>query len=270
MSNLIGLVFDNANLAADAVMQRHLLQVASPKVPLPLRDDVRAVAIKSWENRTHSEYIGVMIMRHFHGLLVDVNAPLDLQELAVTMMLQEQQHANLCMQAAKALGSDGVIGFARSELQIQRTEQPLTNQLLQMIVATFAIGEVVAYELLSHTVKVLPDSDFRQRLKHILKDEVLHARSGCYLLNLIREQPPAWLQYPGDQWVVDFVHQRLTDMQDRDVVEAAEARLFQSDPEASAQLLSVGVPASDSFKKVYLHALEIDVCQNFKRIGFDI
>ena len=61
------------------------------------------------EDRTRSEYIGVMIVHHFHGLLMDVNAPMDLQEIALTMVKQEQEHAALCMTAARALGSEEVV-----------------------------------------------------------------------------------------------------------------------------------------------------------------
>ena len=93
--------------------RRPIPELSSP----PLREDVRQLAAAEWEERARAEYIGVMIVRRFHGLLVDLNAPMDLQELALTMMVQEQQHASMCMAAARSLGSDSELSFPLAELQ---------------------------------------------------------------------------------------------------------------------------------------------------------
>lgn len=264
---MLGLVFDCSDIAEQPIVQKVLVKSPTLAVPANTREDVLSVARKGWENRTHSEYIGMLIMRHFHGLLVDSNAPIDIQETALNMMLQEQQHANLCIQAAKALGSDGVVGFDLSELQMNRNDEPLDVQLLQMIVNTFAIGEATAFSLLSHSVKMLPESGFRHLLRQILKDEVLHANIGYYLLSMIREKPQSWLKYPGDQWLVELVNSQIDIMRNRDVVEEEEAQLFDTDPQAKAQLMALGIPPSDQFKQVYFAALENDVQKNFERVG---
>src|SRR5262245_61067206 len=106
----VTLTFDDSSLASDPILSRHRLR---PKraigVTRPLdelRPDVLVTARKAWEERARAEYIGVMVVRHFHGLLVDANAPMDIQELAITMMLHEQRHTALCVGAARALGSD--------------------------------------------------------------------------------------------------------------------------------------------------------------------
>jgi hypothetical protein len=203
-----------------------------------------------------AEYVGVMIMRRFHGLLVDLNAPMDLQELALAMTFQEQQHARFCGAAAGALGSDLEIAFTVEELQQARTDAPLEEQALAMILGTLLCGEGTALELLKHSIAELPKNGFSEVLRLIARDEVLHAGIGTKLFAWLRQNPTNdWLAYPGDAWVNNFVlHQRAV-MAQRDVVEPDEAALF-DDPQAAQQLRAVGIPDSRGFVACYRAALE--------------
>jgi hypothetical protein len=262
----VAIQFDRSPLADNALVQKVTLAMPTLKVP-ELREDVRALACRAWEDRTRSEYVGVMIVRRFHGLLADVNAPMDLQELAIAMQLQEQQHANLCMQAAKALGADGSVAFEVSELQQTRSSEGLAHQMMEMIVGTYVVGERVALALLEHAVKALPHSGFKDILKHILRDEVLHGRFGPVLLKQIREGiAPKWLPYPGDDWVQAFLKSHMQMMESRDVVEPDETAMF-ADAEAGAQLESLGIPNSRDFKDVYLRSLKEDVPKALAEAG---
>ena len=90
----IGLRFDMSALADDPLLKAARIETPTIEAPSDISDEVREVACRAWEDRTRSEYIGVMIVHHFHGLLVDLNAPMDLQEVALTMLKQEQEHGN--------------------------------------------------------------------------------------------------------------------------------------------------------------------------------
>ena len=262
----IAVQFDRSAMADHPLVRKVTLVMPTLEVS-GLRSDVRALACRAWEDRTRSEYVGVMIVRRFHGLLADVNAPMDLQEMALAMQLQEQQHANLCMAAARALGSDGSVAFEVSELQQARGGGELAEQMLEMIVGTYVVGERVALALLEHAVKSLPQSGFRDILKHILRDEVLHGRFGPVLLRHIREGvAPKWLPYPGDEWLIAFLESHMARMEERDVVEPDEAALF-ADDEAAAQLRALGIPNSDDFKEVYLRSLREDVPRALEESG---
>ena len=262
----IAIQFDRSPMAEHGLVKKVTLTMPVLEVP-ELRDDVRVLARRAWEDRTRSEYVGVMIVRRFHGLLADVNAPMDLQEMALAMQLQEQQHANLCMEAAKALGSDGSVAFEVAELQQARGTEDLARQMLEMIVGTFVVGERVALALLEHAVKALPDSGFKKILKHILRDEVLHGRFGPPLLRQIREGvAPKWLPYPGDDWLHAFLKSHMERMEARDVVEPDEAKMF-DDPEAARQLESLGIPNSHDFKDVYLRSLREDIPKALEEAG---
>lgn len=263
---MIALQFDMSALDVPIVLKA--------RAPLPelgpapeLREDVRAIATRAWEDRARAEYIGVMIVRRFHGFLVDVNAPMDLQELALAMQLQEQQHANYCWEAARTLGSDGSLAFELNELQQPRDDSPLDRQLIDMILATYCIGEVVALVLLQHSIKALPDSPYRDILRRILKDEVLHARFGAELLRQVREGvEPRWIKAPDDTWLRSRARHHIQALRRRDVVEPDEAALF-ADEEAAAQLLSVGIPPSHRFKSVYMDALDNEVAETIAAAG---
>ena len=262
----VSIQFDRSALAENTLVKKVTLAMPVLEVP-PLRDDVRTLARRAWEDRVRSEYVGVMIVRRFHGLLADVNAPMDLQEMAIAMQLQEQQHANLCMEAAKALGSDGSVAFDVVELQQARGNEDLARQMMEMIVGTFLVGERVALALLEHAVKSLPDSGYKNILKHILRDEVLHGRFGPPLVKQIREGiAPKWLPYPGDDWLHAFLKSHLERMEDRDVVEPDEAEMF-ADPEAALQLESLGIPNSRDFKEVYLRSLKEDIPKALAEAG---
>ncbi|MCA9544758.1 MAG: hypothetical protein KC613_10225 [Myxococcales bacterium] len=269
MSDAVELLFDRSPLAADPVCAKRLVQPpAFEPGELPL--EVRAVACRAWEARTRSEYVGVMITRKLHGLLVDVNAPMDLQELALVMTLQEQQHAALCAAAARSLGSDGAVAFELSELQQARSAQPIEAQLHEIICGTFAVGEVTALGLIKHALKTLPDSPYRDVLATIAADEVLHGRIGPLLLKAMREgQTAGWLPYRGDETVRRFVARQIQAMRARDVVEADEVALAR-DPAAAAALARLGIPDPLAFKGAYLAALETDVPAAFAKAGLNL
>jgi len=263
---MIALQFDLSALDLPIVLKARA-PVPELTAPDGLRDDVRAIVSRAWEDRTRSEYVGTMIVRRFHGLLVDLNAPMDLQELALAMQLQEQQHAIFCWEAARVLGSKGDLGFELRELQQARSPGPLDRQLVDMILATYCIGEVVALRLLQHSIKQLPDSPYRDILRRILKDEVLHGRFGPVLLRQIREgTAPKWIKPPDDAWLATQARSHIAAMRTRDVVEPDEAALF-SDPEAAEQLKACGIPPSDRFKEVYFDALDKDVPEALAAAG---
>jgi hypothetical protein len=258
MDEYISVQFDRSPLGEVGVV-RKVLRDTPHFEPPPMTEDVREIACRGWEDRTRSEYVGVMIVRRFHGLLADLNAPMDLQEMTLAIQLQEQQHANLCMAAAMSLGSDGAIAFSMDELRQARTEAPVQDQFMEMLVGTFLVGERVALELLKHAVKTLPDSTYRDVLRGVLKDEVLHATFAPRLLRHIREErEPRFCPYPGDDWVKQFLVGHLELMAQRDVVEDDEAVCF-SDPAMAHSLMAVGIPPSTAFKATYMRALDEDI-----------
>ena len=269
MEHSLTLAFDNSELVTNPYFRG--LVIKPPTFDLPaLRKDVRTIARRAWIDRTRSEYIGVMVARRLWALLVDVNAPADVQELGLKMMLDEQRHTRLCMAAAQALGADPEVVFDFSELQQGRTQESEVLQLLEMAVGTYAIGECTALELVVHAYKEVPASGFRDVLKVIAADEVLHGRIGMALLEQARSgKTMPWLPWPNDTSIRDIARAHVDAMLQRDVVEPDEAELFE-DPKAALQLKQLGIPDARRFKAKYRAILEETIAENFKRLGITL
>ena len=254
MADALTIDFDRSGII-DPVFAHFAIPVPTLDVP-PLSGVVRDAAVRIWVDRARSEYVGVMIVRKLHGLLVDLNAPMDLQELALRMLLDEQRHANLCSAVVGALGGDSGVTFDVPELQQPRSAATLESQLIEMLVGTYACGEVVAHSLLRHAVKALPKSGFRLVLQSIAKDEVLHARFGPTLLASIRAgEQASWIDCPGDAVISALYSAQCRWMLGRDVVDARDVRLFEDDEQARA-MCSVGVSEPRAFKAAYMAAVE--------------
>ena len=172
----------------------------------------------------------------------------------------------MCMAAAQSLGSDGKISFDLMELQQARSNLPIEEQLLRMLATTFMVGEVTAFALLAHGVRALPPSGFRDIMREILRDEAGHARIGQTVLRVLREQQQTtWARYPGDETIAVWVEEAQANLRRRDVVEAETVTLHE-DPEASAQLMLLGIPPSTTFRQAYLTAIEADVATAMRQV----
>lgn len=251
MTERVALSFDRSSVADTAVMRSTVGVLPRFEVP-PLDDDVRALAVRGWEDRARAEYDGLMSMRFFHGLLIDLNAPSDLQELAVVMMVQEQHHTALCVSAAVALGGSGELSFDVDELRRTRSSRELDEELLRVVLGLFCVGEPLALALLRHTLRAVPKSSFRQVHQRIAPDEALHAWVGRGMLAEMRRE--TWCAWPGDAVVAERFAAVLDWARARDVIEPDEVAAFE-DPVRAAQLLSVGLPAPVPLLAAYRRAV---------------
>ena len=246
------LTFERSMVADDPLVKRHL-QLKPPHFPPPTGPaEVLEVARRNWEERVRSEYLGVVIFRHLHDLLINLSAPLDIQQLAITLMSHESHHALLCLEAATSLGAGKDYVFDRVELALPRSRDPLPVQLVDHIVTVLCCGELVAYQLLTWTVANLPPSPYRDVLTRILKDEVLHARVGYTLLRSIKQE--GWCPWPGDTHVREVIARYAQALRVRDVVDEEEVALFQR-AGATEVLLQLGVPHPDGFREVYFSSI---------------
>ena len=272
----IGLQFDESPLSRIRLvrMNRAELPVLRPGRAVP---PVLAAARDGWENRVRAEYEGMALARRFHGLTVELNAPMDIQELALKMTLQEQQHARLCMAAASSLGSAGMIAFDAGKLGGADAPSDPRLAFWELVCGPYAVSEVAAFRLLSSSIRMLPPSGYRKILETILADEALHARIGFLILSSLRmprlrRRPRATgieIEPPSDAWIKDYVGRFIGEGMRRDVIDPAEAALFE-DEGHSKSLRALGIPPARAFKAAYLDALRVDVPRRFRAIGLEI
>ncbi|HKP95834.1 MAG TPA: hypothetical protein VJ385_08770 [Fibrobacteria bacterium] len=265
----LALKFDESALSAEPVVRRNRaeLPILSAGRPAPR---LRKAAREGWENRVRAEYEGMTLARRFHGLSVELNAPMDIQELALRMTLQEQQHARYCMAAAASLGSAGLITFEAARLGAPEGARDPRQAFWEMVCGPYAVSEVAAFRLLSASLRMLPPSGYKGILETILEDESLHARIGFLILSSARlprrKRRPDWIEAPSDAWIRAYASRFIEAGLRRDVIDPAEAALF-ADPAGDRALRALGIPPSEAFKSAYFDALRKDVPRRFKALG---
>ena len=261
------LKFDYSSKSDSNLFKAHLPENLIHEVMPDLPKPVIETAMQTWEDRARSEYIGVLIMRKLHSLLIEVNAPTDLQYLALTMENHEMRHAMLCVEAAASLGHNREISFFRRDLTQDYQPRQQSEALLKMICGTLICGESIAFEMLTHSLAVLPETSFRNILRSIAKDETLHAGIGIEILEGLRkENQPCWLDYPGDIWVENFIRKFLEEMEKRPVIDPEHIKIFESSDSAE-QLSSLGIAPPIEVLNCYKESISTIVPAKLKSIG---
>ena len=245
----------------DGEALRHAVDRAPPAL--------HPIARRCWEARVRSEYVGVMLCRKLHGLLVDLNAPLDLQELALLMTLQEQQHSALCADALAAIGGERWVPCPLDELQQVRQGSP-EEELGELLWGTFLVGEFVALELLRESIQTLPSSPFRDILREIARDEVLHGRLALELLPVARAGGfESWFPYPGDEELRRIIERFREGLRRRDVIEE-EALVASEEPAHQAALAALGLSEPRGFLTRYRSAIDERLPAALAAVGFSL
>jgi hypothetical protein len=269
---IIGLRFDESPLSALPLVRRH--RGPSPKLsPGRIPAQARAIALRGWEQRLRSEYAGMLLARRFHGLTIQLNAPLDVQEIALTIQHHEQRHAGYCHAAAASLGGSGELGFDTARLDGGDLTRPSGTAFWETVCGEFAVSETVAFGLLAFSVRSLPPSGYRRILETILADEALHTRIGFLLLSRLRtsgkDGAPAWIEAPDEAWIRDYVRRYVAIGLERDVVDPREADGYRN-PVLAAPLGKLGIPEPSAFAAVYKRGLLKEVPARFRAIGIRI
>jgi hypothetical protein len=226
---------------------------------LQLPQDLMAAALLVWQNRAISEYQGALMFNDFYGLLVNLNAPMNLQLLANQMATEEMSHAIACFSIAKHFGFDG--SFQIRALQ-GSTEVSHAN-LYHFVISTFLMGEYVAFHLLADTIRQVSSNVYKETLRRILRDESVHARIGVKFIAFARSNNPDWCPYPGDQWIQEQIQFHREYFLGRDVIEPAEVKAFQS-AKGRKHLPTVGIGDPERMKSLYMKLMQRDFFTDIK------
>lgn len=252
----VTLRFDTSTLARATPFRDVVL--ALPRFEPPeLGESARQEAVSVWLHRTRRAYVGIMVARRFHGLLVDLNAPMDLQELALRLMLDEQRHARLCHRAATSLGGPKEVAFAVDHLTQERDEDDLPGELITALTGRYIVGKRLELAILQHILHAAPPSTYRDALGEIAQDRKWHATFGPPLLAQLRAgAPPRWLPWPGDDAVRGRARVQIRAALSRPPRPTHAAGLF-SQPATAAALAAVAVLSPEEIERVRRQAAEV-------------
>lgn len=268
----LGIEFDESDLGRKGIGRLHCAALPVLKKARGPAEILTAARL-GWEERARSEYEGVAVAHRFHRLTVGLNAPMDLQELALRIALHEQQHARLCLRAAFSLGSDGRFASLPSAFTPEGGRPVSGTEFWELVCGAFAISEVIAFRLLRWSLRNLPESGYRGILARIQTDETLHCRLGFSILASFRgperRNNPHWVEAPSDAWIRSTVRDHLSAASRRDVIDPVEAALF-GRLRAAAALRRLGIPDPKGFLAVYTDAVEREVPRRFKAIGLEV
>ncbi len=255
-SQPVALRFDTSALARAAPVRDVVLALPRfepPEMTEPAREEAASV----WLHRTRRAYVGVMVARRFHGLLVDLNAPMDLQELGLRLMLDEQRHARLCHRAATSLGGPKELSFSVDELAQERDEDDLPGDLVSTLTGRYIIAKRLELAIVQHLVHTVPPSTYREALEAIARDRAWHAEFGAPLLAQLRAgTPPRWLPWPGDEAVRARARVQLRAALTRPPRRTHAAHLF-SQPDTAATLAAAAVLSPEEIERVRRQATEV-------------
>ncbi len=252
----VSLRFDTSTLARSASLRGALLQLPRFEPP-EMAESARREAASVWLHRTRRAYVGVMVARRFHGLLVDLNAPMDLQELALELMLDEQRHARLCHRAATSLGGPKELEFTVDELTQERDEDDLPGELVATLTGPYIVGKRLELAILQHILQAAPPSTYRDALAQIARDRQWHASFGVPLLAQLRGgAPPRWLPWPGDDVVRARARVQLRAALSRPPRPTHAAGLF-SQPDTAATLAAAAVFSPEEIERVRRQTTEV-------------
>ncbi|MEE2755648.1 MAG: hypothetical protein VYA30_03260 [Myxococcota bacterium] len=228
MQAALNLAFNPSTLA-QAICQRHIC--ISPTMSRPVRH-------RPWLDPAKAECIGALVAHRFWNLMGDFNPTVEIQELALTLVLGGPCQMRLFISARSSLGVGLASPFELGELQ-QRRAAVLTLQepALKLIIETDYIGDLRALFLVNHALKKLPIGGYTTVFGKLAVDDVLHAHTGPGLLDCIgTDQARPWLASPEDDHVKSSVEQCLLKIKKRAVAGTDDRTPFQDSGVCSPHL----------------------------------
>jgi hypothetical protein len=151
---------------------------------LPALNEVDRAAVQhEWQRRVEAEYRSAALTQHLTLWLMQMVAPFELVRMGLAVVDDELVHSELSRQTYVAAGGKQLGAMAPSSIGLA---QPAPDRLLPAIVKTavesFCLGETVAVRLFLRLRAGCTQTDARQALDRIVKDEVRHKDFGWTLL----------------------------------------------------------------------------------------
>jgi hypothetical protein len=136
-----------------------------------------------WRARIAAEYTSAAITQNLVLWLIQIGAPPDLIEAGLAIVTDELVHSRMSHDVYTAAGGSQPPALDREQLGLARTGAPLEQDVLDVAVRVFCLGETVAVPLFKHLRERCTHDSARAALDRILRDEVRHRDFGWDLLD---------------------------------------------------------------------------------------
>jgi hypothetical protein len=158
-----------------------------------------------WRARIAAEYTSAAVTQNLVLWLIQIGAPPDLIEQGLAIVADELVHSRMSHEVYTAAGGSQPPALDRAQLGLARTPAPLEQDVLDVAVRVFCLGETVAVPLFKHLRERCTHDSARAALDRILRDEVRHRDFGWDLLDFM-------LSIDGESVVAAYVTAQLPAM----------------------------------------------------------
>jgi len=154
------------------------LVVPEVKILADPSDIVRERVRGTWAFRTRAEIEAAARFARMAEELADVGAEPVVVQGVRDAAADEERHRDLCAVIALKWGEPDPKNHVPPRVRIGRAELDARDRLLWEMVAVCCVSETMNAALLTRCVEITKDSEIRQTLRELLKDEVRHSRIG--------------------------------------------------------------------------------------------
>lgn len=137
---------------------------------------------EEWRARIAAEYTSAAITQHLTLWLIQAAAPPDLIDAGLAIVADELAHSRMSHDVYVAAGGDQAPAIRQQDLGLARRGE-LVDDILEIAVRVFCLGETVAVPLFAHLRERCTETTARAALDRILRDEVRHRDFGWDLLD---------------------------------------------------------------------------------------
>lgn len=150
----------------------------------PASDAVRI----EWQRRVATEYAVCAFAQDFARRLTMFGAPSELIEQALTMALDELEHARHAVEVAAAAGAEGAVVFDPSAFAVETAEDPAVN-IAVAAVSSLCLGETLALRVVHRLRSNARVTEAQRALDRVIADEPRHAALGWETLDWLLDLP---------------------------------------------------------------------------------
>jgi hypothetical protein len=223
-----------------------------------LSESDRLDAIATWKGRMVNEHISARVFAGLIPQLLAAEICPDRQAAVADMVAEELRHGRMCAGAVHALGGDACAELPPLPPVPDHEDCGPLESLLRNVISICCMNETIAVGLISAERMQTKPEALKEALKHILADEVGHARFGWTLLDEVADR------------IDDDMRHRLDDYLVAAFGHMAEHQLSHIPPRPSPSEAAneVGVCDGNEARRLFFDTVEQSIIPGLEQRGF--